>query len=817
MADSKESVIYEKDDLGRPIVVRGDASIALSRRSGNRAFNSEEEAVDAQKRENQRKVLDTGTGKAAAFVHGMDNAMTAGTSDYRDKVINEFLMGKDRAVQIQELKDANESVNPISSGLGTAAGLVAPALISGGTSVLARAGVGGAGLAGAELIGGGAAAATRGAIATGIAEGAEALGANAVKGALGRALAGSGAGMMDLAGTLAEQQAARVLGEGALARVGAQAARYGAEGALYGLSDQASRNLVHDKPITSELWSATAGGALLGGIGGAAGASLGIAGQKALVAAGERIEGRAAKLLGVGDFVEKSVAKEVKAGGNAATARSNVIHGITDIMEGKISASAEEALRMSTQARDGAGKLIGSIAKEFEQAAPKVTPSVPSLMEKLGAIKSEFAHTSFAPVVAEKMAFAEAAMSKMENKPISAWIQEATNLRQYMGEVKLTDNGALSATLQKSINERLLGSINTTIKEAMVSAEKASPRLEGKAAQFEAAKVQYGLASELAKASEARLAAEGTGKAGKAAAFGPAEVAGIVSSVLSGHGGLGLAYGVAKKVAGGAAASPKVTEALYRMASAAKMAEATGQVSNGIRSGLQKFFGATGKGATIAANRSNEEKTTRSSYEKALNESIELSSDLHREKIRKYADTLASQSPVVAEGLLSQYDRARQYLSENRPPSQVAGSLISQPKLAGLSQAEMSYLNKDKVIKNPASVVSMLANGTITKESVDAIKTVYPNMYKEMVEFSMNFVQEHMAKGKTLPFQKVVGLGILLGQPLIPIMEPGVMADIQASMVPTQQPGRPKSADADANSQAKADSTLTASEKVEQK
>lgn len=816
MPDDKPPVIYSRDSAGRPIAIRGQASIDLARSGGDTKEIGEDEAKSAQAYQKKKAVLDTGAGKVAAFVHGMDNAASAGTSDYRDKLINEILMGKDRASQIQDLKDVNEEVNPVSSGLGTAAGIIAPALLSGGTSTLARAGVGGAGLVGSELLGEGAALATRQAIATGVAEGAEALGANAARGALGRALSGGGVSILDFAGNLAEQQAAEVLGTGALGRMGSQAARYSAEGALYSMSEQASKNLVHDRPITSELWSATAGGALFGGIAGAAGAGLGIAGQKALAAAGERIEGKAAKLLGVGDFVESTVAKEVKAGGNAATARSNVIHGITDIMEGKISASAEEALRMSSQAREGAGKLIGSIAKEFEREAPKVTPSVPSLMEKLGAIKSEFAHTTFAPVVAKEVALAEAGMAKMENKPIAAWIQESTNLRQKMASMPLTDNGALSVTLQKSINERVLGSINTTIKEAMATAEKASPRLEGKAAQFEAAKVQYGLATELAKASEARLAAEGAGKAGKAAAFGPAEVAGMVSSVLSGHGIPAVAYGVGKKALSAAAASPKVTEALYRMASAAKIAEATGQVSNGLRSGIEKFFGAASKAPT-AMRRGSEEKTTRSSYEKALNESLELSSEMHREKVRKYADTLASQSPVVAEGLLTQYDRARAYLEESRPPSQITGSLVSQPKLAGLSQAEMSYLNKDKVIKNPASIVNMLQNGTITKESVDAIKTVYPNMYKEMVQFAMGFVQEHMAKGKTLPFQKVVGLGILLGQPLIPVMEPDVMADIQASMIPTQQPGRPKSAATDANSQAKADSTLTSSEKVEQK
>lgn len=782
------------DGQGRPILLEGeDAKVATG---AGYTDIGRAAAADIEVKAGEKAMAESGLGQAAEFFHAANKEASLGFSDYRDKLLTEFLYDKKTADRNQHTKDLIEEHNPWTSRAGQAAVIIPSLFLGGELSALTKAGVG----------------AARGAAIAGAVEGSEILGANVAKGALGKALAEGGGSVIGMAGSLAEQKALSVLGSSALGEVGSLAVRGSAEGALYGLSTQTASNLVHDKPITSELWSATAGGALLGGLGGAAAGGIGLGAKKALAMASGRLEAKAAGMLGVDEFVSKTVASEVKAGGNAAVARSNVVRGLTDIVEGKISATAEEALHMASQARDTSGKLIGNIAKEFEREAPKVSPSVSVLLDKIGKIKNEYASTSFGATIAADLSSVEKKIASWENKPISTWVQESTNVRQLMKEATVKGS-AVSETLQKSIAQRVMGSIDSTIEEAMLSAEKLSPSLEGKAAQFKAAKVQYGLAAELAKASEARIR-EGGVKAAKSA-FSPMEAMGVIGSVISGHGALGAAYAAAKKVAV-AAASPKVTEALYRMSSAARMAEATGQVSSGIRSGLQKFFsGASRVGSTEL--RKGREKTTRDSYQKALDESLELSSQLHSEKVREYASTLAKTSPVVAENIVSQYDRAKAFLSTARPPSETSLSLVRQPKLAGLSQAEMEYMNKDRAVKNPMSVLEMLQDGTVTKESVDAIKEVYPNMYKQMVEVTMSFVQEHMAKGKTIPFQKVVGLGILLGQPLIPIMEPGVMADIQASMVPTQQPGRPKSADADANSQARSDSTLTDSEKVEQK
>ena len=783
------------DGQGRPILLEGeDAKVATD--SGYKDIGRSA-AAGIELKAKEKEFADSRLGQAAEFFHSANKEASFGFSDYRDKLLTEFLYGKEEADKRQHTLDLLEESNPWASRAGQAAVIIPSLFMGGELSALTKAGVG----------------AARGAAIAGAVEGSEILGANVAKGALSKALADGGGTLLGMAGSLAEQKALSVLGKGTAGEVGSLIARGSTEGALYGLTNQTASNLVHDKPITSELWAATAGGALLGGLGGAAAGGLGIGAKKALAMAGERLETKAATMLGVDEFVNKTVASEVKAGGNAAVARTNVVRGLTDMVEGKISATAEEALHMASQARDSSGKLIGSIAKDFEREAPKVSPSVSVLLEKLGAIKNEYASTSFGATIASDMAVVEKRIAGWENKPIHTWVQEATNIRQVLKEISPAKGGMLSESLQMSLTQRVMGSIDSTIEEAMLKAEKLSPSLEGKAAQFKAAKVQYGLASELAKASEARIA---EGPRAAKAAFSPAEAMGVIGSVISGHGALGAAYAVAKKGAAMAAASPKVTEALYRMSSSARMAEATGQVSSSIRSGLKSFFSSASKVGSSEL-RKNKERVTRDSYQRALDESLELSSQLHGDKVREYADTLARTSPVVAENIVTQYDRARAFLSTARPPSEMSLSLVRQPKMAGLSQAEMEYLNKDKAVKNPMSVLEMLQDGTVTKESVDAIKEVYPNMYKQMVDVTMGFVQEHMAKGKTLPFQKVVGLGILLGQPLIPIMEPGVMADIQASMQPTQQPGRPKSADADANSQAKADSTLTDSEKVEQK
>jgi len=237
-------------------------------------------------------------------------------------------------------------------GIGDVAGMVAPAVLTGGESLAAEGAV-----AGAER------------------------GAGSV---IGRALAATPSGLLTRAGAGAEALAGRLLPEagvmGKIARPAFQmAARGGAEGALISMAHTASDSMTYDKPLAwSSMVSSGVDGALLGGLLGAGAGALS-GGFSALssgvvgIGAGRGGEASAGKVLRrLGASEEKAAALGSREGGTIGSVKA--FHDILDSQGESFASKTPQVLAAAKKAGTNAEVLSEGIIKDLDKEAPGWVP-----------------------------------------------------------------------------------------------------------------------------------------------------------------------------------------------------------------------------------------------------------------------------------------------------------------------------------------------------------------------------------------------------------------------------------------------------------
>jgi hypothetical protein len=95
-----------------------------------------------------------------------------------------------------------------------------------------------------------------------------------------------------------------------------------------------------------------------------------------------------------------------------------------------------------------------------------------------------------------------------------------------------------------------------------------------------------------------------------------------------------------------------------------------------------------------------------------------------------------------------------------------------------------------KAVADYPSILDDVRNGTVSPETVDILKSVYPAEYANIKQRAMDDIAEASAKGKMLPYEQRRALGILLDEPVEPLQDPELVRDIQASFAPTEPQGR---------------------------
>lgn len=159
-------------------------------------------------------------------------------------------------------------------------------------------------------------------------------------------------------------------------------------------------------------------------------------------------------------------------------------------------------------------------------------------------------------------------------------------------------------------------------------------------------------------------------------------------------------------------------------------------------------------------------------------------------QIAKSTETMGMVAPRVAEAIQTKTIQAAQFLLDKAPKSP------GLPRVFGKdwkpSETELSRFERFvEAVVNPKSIVDDLKNGMITHEAVEALETVYPERYRQVVG---ELLAQADDLKESLPYNQLINLSILFKAPLDETMAPPFIAAMQkAQLTPqVQQPQAPR-------------------------
>jgi hypothetical protein len=149
---------------------------------------------------------------------------------------------------------------------------------------------------------------------------------------------------------------------------------------------------------------------------------------------------------------------------------------------------------------------------------------------------------------------------------------------------------------------------------------------------------------------------------------------------------------------------------------------------------------------------------------------------------------LSQIAPRVAQSLSAKSAQAAMFLYEKMPKNPNSGDMIFSMKKWYPSDLEISKWKKYvEAVENPRSALRDLKEGKMTHEQADALRNVYPQLYRELQE---RIIEELPKVGDELPYQKRLQLGILFQIPTDPSLRPDFIQQMQQRHM--QQVGLPE-------------------------
>lgn len=786
MADTAQKPVYVEDEAGRVRSVSPER--AETGKFSDRTIVSPETAGEVYQQEQDRDFAQEALGDVGAAGLGFANELGLGLPSVM--AIKGFELAGDEGAAEAGRRLFSGAGQLTSYQGGQVAGLIAPALASGGESLLAR----------------------------------------------------TPAAMLGMAGSLGERLAERVLPEatgllGSASKAAFKvAARGSTEGALLGLTNQLQQNAIRNVPLTSEAVSATMGGALFGGlaggvIGGAGGLVSEVAsrGVKFLGGTGETAVARQLRRAGLTtEEIGRISEREGGAAGWTERARRNL--GV------ETAPGAKDSVNWGSKTADIAGKaekdaanwqhVRDGVVKQLEREAIGFTPNVERMMTRAKTeVLAEYAGTPFYKQAAKSV---EKVLGGIFNEEIrlgqrtakegiaigpaptrwGKWAKTRDLLtEQYDRVVGSVSDPDASRIFTRDKFRQVAAIIDSEMKAGMEAAEASNPALKGVAEQYASATLNKATMDELSKATSRRASAEMAASQGTWTAPDLAQAAGMTAvnhpaSAIGLLAGKGLIRRVGGKI------EPWLAEMAWKNGHTAHAGATTELVSGKIKNSLKGFFRTVERGSTMtytasgAAGRSTAHRMSANAVQADIEQVRGLLSAHHRQKVQEYAEWQSNTiHPELGQQTMQTFDRAVQYTQFNIPPGKAAkavGSLRKMPQQHGPDMHEMRFMRQMGAIKNPLSLLDEMEQGTVSRDSIQALKYVYPELHSQIVQEAAQQVYEMKAEGKFLPMDKVVSLGIVLDSPIDSILQKDVIDGIQASFPRPEQPAAPAAPPPDA-------------------
>lgn len=686
--------------------------------------------------------------------------------------------------------EARKAVNPITSTVGEIAGAVVPMFIPGGQAAEAAEAAKAAQLAkGAVQLG------ELGTEAARVARGAEEVSA------AGKALkaATSIPKGAEFAGNLAERAVKAAVGEGSenvVARMAQKALARGASDAvqagLFSAGMQVSEDTLGDHETTGTKLAAAFGhgamfGGLLGGGLGAAGEGLSTAGgallKKAAPAARNVADGLVVKLLG-------GATKEMEhmPGGAEAVARTIQERGI--LAAGDTIETLAPKLRAAEESVAGTHKeLLGIIDKSggkgvaFDDLANEIKTATETKFGRLKEInQAAFDRTDELLSGLKRMAREDGTIGLSDLSSLRTELDSKINPKIWLGQAATP--GAEAFADVRSILEKKIEAVGDQEAKRLALSEDFLK-------EYQDSKLTWRQLNAAATQAEKRA-----NVVAKHSEFGLTDKMhmgmGLLHAISSGNplaavAGVGL--GVVQKLARERGASTAAA-ILDKIGELGAIQKTVASVDGKVDGALQGFFQA--KPAQVE--RFTDKATRRADYETAVRRVKVANTD--PKAMGHLQATLAStlqHAPKVAQATLQTAGRAAAFLAGKVPPTPVSRSITPQHDTPKVSDADQEkFLKYVRAVDTPAHVLDDMAHGRLNRESVEALKQVYPALYKDVCVKALSMAASH---DKPLKYDQKLQLGILLGAPTDASLQPDFIARMQANYQDGQKPGPQGGAD----------------------
>jgi hypothetical protein len=155
---------------------------------------------------------------------------------------------------------------------------------------------------------------------------------------------------------------------------------------------------------------------------------------------------------------------------------------------------------------------------------------------------------------------------------------------------------------------------------------------------------------------------------------------------------------------------------------------------------------------------------------------------------------LEQDAPNTARALGAHLERAAAFLAARippgaRPPPAELQATLWEPRVSDGEKAR--FLRYVRAVDDPRTVLADLESGALTTEAVEALREVYPETYADLQRTAFNAITE---ADEPIPYDARLKLGLLLGIPTDPTLDPAFVAAMQASYAAQpseagQQPG----------------------------
>jgi hypothetical protein len=250
-------------------------------------------------------------------------------------------------------------------------------------------------------------------------------------------------------------------------------------------------------------------------------------------------------------------------------------------------------------------------------------------------------------------------------------------------------------------------------------------------------------------------------------------------------------------------------DALLRASQLGAARQLTGAVDAQIESGVRGFLAGTGSGgkgefAAALPQGAKAGQVTRTEFEKLTQQvanaaaARKSSPGFAEQEASKKLGAFAAAAPNVTAILANRHAAAVDFLSASMPRARVDESAMyvpsSLPSPKTLSPEELRWVRRHEATTDPMGVIRDMQKGRVTHDQIDALKAVYPSLYRQVKTRMIESVQGH---GKAVSVEQATQLGILLGEPTHFMLRPEYLAAMQASKgaaVPVAQAEGPAAA-----------------------